>query len=163
MLFFLITCVLSMYGCVYFYVVHTLNSVTKRSNTVTWGWGIDLKTNREGLKKEIDVNFSLSVLFRFFICTLYVVNPFASHVSFYLYQKWIHISICTHIFNVNENLERFLHVGNILSIKAYFWGSWNFYNRWTLVTCRVDSNWTSDGLGLGLGDIKVNEISKCTK
>ena len=32
-LFFLITCVLSMYGCVYFYVVHTLNSVTKRSNT----------------------------------------------------------------------------------------------------------------------------------
>jgi hypothetical protein len=41
-----------MYGCVYFYVVHTLNSVTKRSNTVTWGWGIDLKTNREGLKKN---------------------------------------------------------------------------------------------------------------
>jgi hypothetical protein len=29
--FFLITCVLSMYGCVYFYVVHTLNSVTKKS------------------------------------------------------------------------------------------------------------------------------------
>jgi hypothetical protein len=29
----IITCVLSMYGCVYFYVVHTLNSVTKRSNT----------------------------------------------------------------------------------------------------------------------------------
>jgi hypothetical protein len=38
-----------------------------------------------------------------------------------------------------------------------------WFNRWTLVTCRVDSNWTSDGLGLGLGDIKVNEISKCTK
>jgi hypothetical protein len=71
-------------------------------------------------------------------------------------QKWIHI------FHVNENLERFLHVGNILSIKACFWGSWNFYNRWTLVTCRVDSNWTSDGLGFGLGDIKVKEISKCT-
>jgi hypothetical protein len=40
----------------------------------------------------------------------------------------------------------------------------NFCNRWTLVTCRVDSNWTSKGLG----DIKVNEISKkdqlkCTK
>jgi hypothetical protein len=29
----IITCVLSMYGCVYFYVVHTLNSFTKRSNT----------------------------------------------------------------------------------------------------------------------------------
>jgi hypothetical protein len=29
----IITCVLSMYGCVYFYVVHTLNSVTNRSNT----------------------------------------------------------------------------------------------------------------------------------
>ena len=29
----IITCVLSMYGCVYFYLVHTLNSVTKRSNT----------------------------------------------------------------------------------------------------------------------------------
>ena len=29
----IITCVLSMYGCVYFYVVHILNSVTKRSNT----------------------------------------------------------------------------------------------------------------------------------
>ena len=26
--------------------------------------------------------------------------------------------------------------------------------------CRVDNNWTSEGLGLGLGDIKVNEISK---
>jgi hypothetical protein len=38
----------------------------------------------------------------------------------------------------------------------------------TWFTCRVDSNWTSEGLGLGLGDIKVNEISKkdqlkCTK
>ena len=31
--FFLITSVLSMYGCVYFYLVHTLNSVTTRSNT----------------------------------------------------------------------------------------------------------------------------------
>jgi hypothetical protein len=29
----IITCVLSMYGSVYFYLVHTLNSVTKRSNT----------------------------------------------------------------------------------------------------------------------------------
>jgi hypothetical protein len=29
----IITFVLSMYGCVYFYLVHTLNSVTKRSNT----------------------------------------------------------------------------------------------------------------------------------
>jgi hypothetical protein len=29
----IITCVLSMYRCVYFYLVHTLNSVTKRSNT----------------------------------------------------------------------------------------------------------------------------------
>jgi hypothetical protein len=45
-----------------------------------------------------------------------------------------------HIFHVNENLERFPHVGNILSIKACFWGSRNFCNRWTLVTCRVDSN-----------------------
>jgi hypothetical protein len=159
----IITCIFIYVRVCLFYAVHTLNSVTKRSNTVTRGWGIDLKTNREGLKKKIDVNFYLSVLFCFRICTLYVVNPLASHVSFYLYQKWIHISICTHIFNVNENLERFLHVGNILSIKAYFWGSWNFYYRWTLVMCRVDSNWTSDGLGLGLGDIKVNEISKCTK
>ena len=66
-----------------------------------------------------------------------------------------------HIFyHVNENLERFPHVGNILSIKTCFWGSRNFCNRWTLVTCQVDSNWTSEGLGLGLGDIKVNEISK---
>ena len=31
------------------------------------------------------------------------------------------ISLCTHIFHVNENLERFPHVGNILSIKACFW------------------------------------------
>ena len=46
------------------------------------------------------------------------------------------------------------------TIKACFWGSRNFCNRCTLVTCRVDSNWTSEGLGLGLGDIKVNEISK---
>ena len=59
-------------------------------------------------------------------------------------------------FPVNENLERFPHVGNIVSIKACFWGSRNFCNRWTLVMCRVDSNWTSEGLG----DIKVNEISK---
>jgi hypothetical protein len=29
----IITCVLSMCGCVYFYLVHTLNSVTTRSNT----------------------------------------------------------------------------------------------------------------------------------
>ena len=29
----IITCVLSLYGCVSFYLVHTLNSVTKRSNT----------------------------------------------------------------------------------------------------------------------------------
>jgi hypothetical protein len=43
---------------------------------------------------------------------------------------------------------------------VHFWGPRNFCNRWTLVTCRVDSNWTSQGLGLGLGDIKVNEISK---
>ena len=121
------------------------------------------KNKPRRIEKKIDVNFYLSVLFRFRICTLYVVNPLASHVLFYLYQMWIHISICTHIFNVNENLERFLHVGNILSIKACFWGSRNFYNRWTLVTCRVDCNWTSEGLGLGLGDIKVNEISKCTK
>jgi hypothetical protein len=46
----------------------------------------------------------------------------------------------------------------ILLIKACFWGSRNFCNRWTLVTCRVDCNWTSEGLGLGLRDIKVNEI-----
>jgi len=33
---------------------------------------------------------------------------------------------------VNENLERFPHAGNILLIKACFWGSRNFCNRWTL-------------------------------
>jgi hypothetical protein len=35
-----------------------LNSVTKRSNTVTWGWGIDLKTNREGLWINQSINQS---------------------------------------------------------------------------------------------------------
>ena len=68
---------------------------------------------------------------------------------------------------MTENLERFPQVGNILSIKAYFWGCRNCCNRWTLVTCRVDTNWTSEGLVLGLGDIKVNDISRkdqlCTK
>jgi hypothetical protein len=29
----------------------------------------------------------------------------------------------THIYHVNENLEKFPPVGNILSIKACFWGS----------------------------------------
>ena len=58
-----------------------------------------------------------------------------------------HFPLSTHIFHVNENLERFPHVGNILSIKACFWGSRNFCNRWTLVTCQVDNNWTSEGSG----------------
>ena len=65
------TVLLSMYGCVYFYVVHILNSVTKRSNTQL-PEEIDLKTNREGLKrKKIDVNFYLNVLLLFvfvFVC-----------------------------------------------------------------------------------------------
>jgi hypothetical protein len=67
----IVTCVLSMYGCVYFYVVHTLNSVTKRSNTqLPWSWGIDLKTHREWLKrKKIDVFFYLKqTCFFVFVC-----------------------------------------------------------------------------------------------
>ena len=99
----------------FIYVVHTLNSVTKRSNTVTWGWEIDLKTNRKRLKKnqKIDVNFYLNVLFRTYMY-LYVVNPLASHVSCIPLIKVDTHFLCSHIFHVNENLE-------ILSIKACFW------------------------------------------
>jgi Na+/melibiose symporter-like transporter len=42
------------------------------------------KNKLRKIEKKIDVNFYLNVLFRFRICTLYVVNPLASHVSFYL-------------------------------------------------------------------------------
>jgi hypothetical protein len=65
----IITCVLSMYGCVYFYLVHTLDSVTKRSNTVTWGWAVDSKTHREWLKRKKNrCNFLSKANMLFGIC-----------------------------------------------------------------------------------------------
>ena len=71
-----------MYEGVYFYVVHTLNSVTKRSNTqLPEADQIDLKTNREGLKRKKNrCKFLSKRAFSY----LYVVNHLASHVSFYL-------------------------------------------------------------------------------
>jgi hypothetical protein len=56
-----------MYGCVYIYVVHTLNSVTKNSNTqLPEDLRIDFvfKPRRIEKKKKIDVNFYLNVRFR---------------------------------------------------------------------------------------------------